>query len=359
MPSRRRIPEETKATIKVLRSTTDLILDAIAKRCGVSTASVHRIITTRDTVPTNRRHFRGARRKITPQQQASILESIGELRDQEGSFSSRRLMERAGIRQVSDRTVRRLLNRNGYFFLQARKKGLMTEADKGKRVEFASMIQANYPPSLWTDTIAFYLDGVSFVYKSNPLDQARAPKGRVWRKKSEGLKQGCLAKGSKVGTGGQVAKMMVAITHGKGVLMCERYEKMDAQYFASFIDRHFDTMFARAGKGLSRLWLQDGDPSQNSKMARNAMARCHAELLKIPARSPDLIPIENVFHIVSKKLAKDALDGGITRESYEQFCNRVQRTIYDISPQLIDKTIESMNGRITEIIRNNGERLKY
>lgn len=141
--------------------------------------------------------------------------------------------------------------------------------------------------------------------------------------------------------------------------MCERYEKMDAQYFASFIDRHFDTMFARAGKGLSRLWLQDGDPSQNSKMARNAMARCHAELLKIPARSPDLNPIENVFHIVSKKLAKDALDGGITRESYEQFCNRVQRTIYDISPQLIDKTIESMNGRITEIIRNNGERLKY
>ena len=31
-------------------------------------------------------------------------------------------MEMAGIRRVTDRTVRRLLNRKGYFFLQARKK---------------------------------------------------------------------------------------------------------------------------------------------------------------------------------------------------------------------------------------------
>ena len=38
-------------------------------------------------------------------------------------------------------------------------------------------------------------------------------------KKSEGLTQGCLAKGRKVGTGRKVAKFMVAISHGKGVLV--------------------------------------------------------------------------------------------------------------------------------------------
>ena len=168
-----------------------------------------------------------------------------------------------------------------------------------------------------------------------------------------------MAEGSKAGTGGKVAKMMVAITHGKGVLICERYKKMDAQYFISFIDHHFDTMFERSGKRLNRLWLQDGDPSQNSKSACDAMARCHAELLKIPPRSPDLNPIENIFHIVSRKLQKDAIDQSITRESYQEFCDRVRRTIYDISHQLIDKTIESMNTRIADIVRNNGERLKY
>ena len=153
--------------------------------------------------------------------------------------------------------------------------------------------------------------------------------------------------------------MMVAISHGKGVLTCERYEKMNAQYFTSFIDQHFDTMFERSGKGLTRLWLQDGDPSQNSKSARDAMARCHSEVLKIPPRSPDLNPIGNIFHIVSRKLEKDAIDQRITRESYQEFCGRVRRTIYSISHQLINKTIESMNTRIADIIRNNGERLKY
>lgn len=89
------------------------------------------------------------------------------------------------------------------------------------------------------------------------------------------------------------------------------------------------------------------------------MARCHCELLKIPPRSPDLNPIENIFHIASKKLAKDAFEKGITRESYEQFCERVKRTICGISQQLIDRTIQSMSSRVADIIRNSGERLKY
>ena len=83
-------------------------------------------------------------------------------------------MERTGIHHVTDQTVRRLLNRNGYFFLQARKKGLMSQTDKDRRVEFARKMH------------------------------------------------GC--------------------------------------------------------KGLSRLRLQEGDPSQNSKAAQEAMARCHSEL---------------------------------------------------------------------------------
>ena len=55
---------------------------------------------------------------------------------------------------------------------------------------------------------------------------------------------------------------------------------MDAQYFTSFIDQHFDIMLERSGEGLNRLWLQDGDPSQNSKSACDAMFCCQAKLLR-------------------------------------------------------------------------------
>ena len=51
----------------------------------------------------------------------------------------------------------------------------MTQKDKDQRVEFAQKIQAE-SLSVQTDSVAFYLDGVSFVNKTNPLDQARAPK---------------------------------------------------------------------------------------------------------------------------------------------------------------------------------------
>ena len=137
MPGRKRIPEEAKATIRALKSTTPLTLEEIALRCRISKTSVQRIASTENEVPMKRRKFCARKKKLTPEQEALILRSIVELRDQEGSFSSRRLMERTGIHHVTDRTVRRLLNRNGYFFLQARKKGLMSQKDKDQRLEFA------------------------------------------------------------------------------------------------------------------------------------------------------------------------------------------------------------------------------
>jgi len=127
-------------------------------------------------MPENRRQFCGRKKKLTPEQEALILRGILQLRDEEGSFSSRRLMERTGIRHVTDRTVRHLLNRNGYFFLQARKKGLMSETDKDQRVEFARKMQAEYSPTVWTDSVAFYLDGVSAGPSSRPQRKSMVEK---------------------------------------------------------------------------------------------------------------------------------------------------------------------------------------
>ena len=60
---------------------------------------------------------------------------------------------------------------------------------------------------------------------------------------------------------------------------------------------------------------------------------------------------------LQSKLRRDALEGAIARESYEQFCNRVQQTIKAVPVATIDKIIESMDGRLRQIIDQNGERL--
>ena len=128
-----------------------------------------------------------------------ILRSIPVLREREGSFTSKRLMQHNRIHGVSDHIIRRLLNRNGYHYLQALKKGLMSASDRMKWVAFVRRIINNYLPDVRTNKIAFYLDGVSFICKSNPMDQARAPHGKIWHKACEGLEQGCVAKGNKAG----------------------------------------------------------------------------------------------------------------------------------------------------------------
>ena len=58
----------------------------------------------------------------------------------------------------------------------------------------------------WTEKVSFYLDGTAFAHKTNPFEQACAPKGRIWRKKSEGFHLGCTSKGCKEGTGGRVLR---------------------------------------------------------------------------------------------------------------------------------------------------------
>ena len=105
--------------------------------------------------------------------------------------------------------------------------------------------------------------------------------------------------------------------------------------------------------------MQDGDPRQNSKVAKKAWEKLGCEMFAIPPRSPDLNPIENIFHMVRRQLKEDALELEIMKETYEEFCERVKKTIEAVSPDLIDKTIESMKDRITAVIRCKGGRTKY
>ncbi|CAB4016771.1 Hypothetical predicted protein [Paramuricea clavata] len=56
----------------------------------------------------------------------------------------------------------------------------------------------------------------------------------------------------------------------------------------------------------------DNDQSQTSKAARKAIEKIEAEFRKIPARSPDLKPIENVFHLVKESPENEAIAGNIT-----------------------------------------------
>lgn len=359
----RLIEAKRRAYATFLSREKDISVQEIMFKCNISRASVYRLKKEdySGQVKRARNNVGGRPRKLTKRDERKLLRAMMTLRKEEGQFSSCRLMERAGIGKdaVSNRTIRRVLRRNGFFYLQARKKGLMSEKDLALRLEFAKRIKKTYPCDVWQKNIAFYLDGVSFYYKTNPADQARAPRGRIWRRKCEGLKRGCTAKGSKEGSGGKVVKVLVAVSYEKGVIECSQYEKLNGEFFASFVEKNFDGMFERAGKGISRLWIQDGDPSQNCAAVRKMLTLKDAELLPIPPRSPDINPIENFFHLVKLQLQRQAIELNITKETYEEFSARVIRTILDFPAQTINKIIDTMDQRMTLIIEGKGNRTKF
>ena len=81
--------------------------------------------------------------------------------------------------------------------------------------------------------IAFYLDGISFVHKYNPVNKADKQKTRIWRKKAQGLN--VTAKGTKELSGGRRLHLMVVAANGKGVVLWQPYEKLNGCFFAQFI----------------------------------------------------------------------------------------------------------------------------
>ena len=118
-------------------------------------------------------------------------------------------------------------------------------------------------------------------------------------------------------------------------------------------------MFRDANKGTSKLLMQDGDPSQNSSLARSAWREIGAQLTSLPPRSGDIHCIKSIFHIVKNNLRDDALKKNITYETFPAFCKRVEDTIRSLYEKIIDKTIETMQKRTELVIQRKEQRAKY
>ena len=261
---------------------------------------------------------------------------------------------------ISEETVWRVLRKAGLRWARVQRKGILTKNDLVLRLKFARKVCRKLPAKFWEEGVGFYLDGASFTHKMNSFDQARAPRAMTWRKPGKGFDFGFTGKGSHETTGGTVADFMAAIAYGKGVIAAEQYHgRINVEKFSSFVREHFASMFKKSANPRGKLFLQDGDPSQNSVKARSAWNEVGARKFTIPARSPDLNPIENIFHLVKRRFCQDALDQQITREDFVAFSARVKTTLETIPIDVVDRTVLSMGKRINKIIKRKGQRMKY
>jgi len=98
------------------------------------------------------------------------------------NFTVKQLVKesRFSFQLACERTYSHCLNDNGYYFLQTRKKGMLSEKDKRKRFKYARQMkhQLASNPDFWKEDILFYLDGVSFFLLAKSIEQLGIAKGK-------------------------------------------------------------------------------------------------------------------------------------------------------------------------------------
>ena len=253
--------------------------------------------------------------------------------------------------EVGERSFYRYCAREGYSLRAVMRKGILSPGDRVQRERWARSLLPN-GAEYWK-RVCFFLDCVSFLYKRNPAEEASTPKGRVWMKKVERLQLS--GKSKNIGVGGRMLHVCVAISFGRGVVVCEPYERLTGERFAGIVEK----VFPPCGYHPTKLFVQDNCPAQNARVAVQAIARAGFTQVKIPPRSPDCNPIENLFAWVKQRLRAQALEEGIEKETFLGFEKRVLDTLRGVGREHVDRLILSMPKRLDKILGGRGERLLY
>ena len=304
----KKVCAETRAFACFYREYSRLSYRKIAAKCGISKSTAHRVCGTKKRTVSACVRKKGRPKCLNEREQRLLLRVLKYYRKKYVNFSVKDLMVECGFdsNRVHPRTISIYLNRDGFYMRQARKKGLLNDKDNRLRLSYAREMKRvlREHPDYYANHVAFYLDAVSFVHKNDPRKAAVQPKSRVWRKKGEGL--AITTKGSKALAGGRRLHVLAAVAWGKGIILSEVYDKMNGDFFAQFIKNNFNLCFGKAGPKTDgkRLFVMDNDPCQTSKKAMLALTHIECELHRIPPCSPDINPIENIFHLVKKNAAK-------------------------------------------------------
>ena len=142
-------------------------------RRGISCHAKKPIPANDNTVFDRCKYNPGRPRKVTECDERNILRMIPiYCRDIGNCFTSGKIKTEAGVLHISNQTVRHYLNKHSYYSDIPGRKVLSQLRINLIHVKFARKFLRRLTSEFWTEGISFYLDGVGFVHKTKPGNQA-------------------------------------------------------------------------------------------------------------------------------------------------------------------------------------------
>jgi transposase len=310
----------------------------VAAQLNVSYSTVQRLYSSiKDSLP---KHLGGHPRRLTGYDERLLARKVTS-----GAADNAPQLKRLLDLDITPQTVRNTLRRAGLKSAVKQKKPFLSRAHRRRRLEFALEHQH------WT-----LEDWSRVVWSDETKINRMGSDGRawVWKKPGSALKDQHISGTVKFG-GGSLMVWGCMTPHGVGH-MCKIDGRMDAELYTSILQDEF--LATEEFYGLDRaklIFQQDNDPKHTSKKAAKWFQQNKVNVLKWPAQSPDLNPIEHLWQHLKWQLNAYEVPPAGVHELWE----RVQVEWERIPKEVCGNLIESMPRRIQAVIKAKGGQTKY
>lgn len=245
-------------------------------------------------------------------------------------------------KQVSPKTIRRILNKENLKSRPAVQKPLISRKNAIKRMQFARKYickdESFWDSILWSDESKYNVFGSD-------------GRKRVWRYPNEALKLKNLNPTVKHG-GGSVMVWGCMASNGAGRMEFVQ-GIMDQYKYQGILNRNLKQSVTDLGLGRRFIFQQDNDPKHSAKSTTEFFKIQKISKLDWPPQSPDLNPIEHLWDHIEREIRKEGFSGISGLES------RIKTVWKAISPDVTRNLVRSMPRRLEAVIKANGGPTKY